>query len=139
MALINCPECGKKVSGQAQSCPNCGTPILNRLQNNGWYRMRKGLGLFNVIIGLCVFMMESTGNNNLTNCLAWSLILSGLFSFFGSKSISLIITAIALHAFCTLFSLFTFGTIPMSSTIFVYEIVIIIFMSISLSKKDSFE
>ncbi len=27
MALINCPECGKEISDQATSCPNCGTPI----------------------------------------------------------------------------------------------------------------
>lgn len=27
MALINCPECGKEISDQASSCPNCGCPI----------------------------------------------------------------------------------------------------------------
>lgn len=27
MALINCPECGKQVSTQAKTCPNCGAPI----------------------------------------------------------------------------------------------------------------
>ncbi|MBQ6257295.1 MAG: zinc ribbon domain-containing protein [Clostridia bacterium] len=27
MALINCPECGKKVSDQAVACPDCGYPI----------------------------------------------------------------------------------------------------------------
>lgn len=27
MSLINCPECGKEISDQATSCPNCGTPI----------------------------------------------------------------------------------------------------------------
>lgn len=27
MALIKCPECGKEISDQASSCPNCGTPI----------------------------------------------------------------------------------------------------------------
>ena len=27
MALIDCPECGKKVSDKAVSCPNCGYPI----------------------------------------------------------------------------------------------------------------
>lgn len=26
MALINCPECGKEISDQAASCPNCGAP-----------------------------------------------------------------------------------------------------------------
>lgn len=27
MALITCPECGKKISDQAINCPNCGRPI----------------------------------------------------------------------------------------------------------------
>lgn len=27
MALIKCPECGRDVSGKAESCPNCGFPI----------------------------------------------------------------------------------------------------------------
>lgn len=27
MALINCPECGRQVSDQAQTCPECGHPI----------------------------------------------------------------------------------------------------------------
>jgi RNA polymerase subunit RPABC4/transcription elongation factor Spt4 len=32
MALINCPECGKQVSSNALSCPNCGNPIGEPLQ-----------------------------------------------------------------------------------------------------------
>ncbi len=31
MALINCPECGKEISDQAESCPNCGYPIQTKL------------------------------------------------------------------------------------------------------------
>jgi len=27
MALINCSECGEKVSNKAQSCPHCGNPL----------------------------------------------------------------------------------------------------------------
>lgn len=27
MALINCPECNKEISGSASQCPNCGFPI----------------------------------------------------------------------------------------------------------------
>lgn len=27
MALIKCPECGKEISDQAASCPNCGCPV----------------------------------------------------------------------------------------------------------------
>lgn len=34
MALIKCPECGKKISDKATSCPNCGYPItINQQQN----------------------------------------------------------------------------------------------------------
>lgn len=29
MAMINCPECGKKISDQASNCPNCGY-IINK-------------------------------------------------------------------------------------------------------------
>ena len=29
MAMINCPECGKEVSNQANNCPNCGY-VLNK-------------------------------------------------------------------------------------------------------------
>lgn len=27
MALINCPECGKQISNNAENCPNCGHPV----------------------------------------------------------------------------------------------------------------
>ena len=27
MALVKCPECGKEISNQAASCPNCGMPL----------------------------------------------------------------------------------------------------------------
>ena len=27
MALYKCPECGKEVSNQTKSCPNCGYPL----------------------------------------------------------------------------------------------------------------
>lgn len=27
MALITCPECGKRISSQASKCPNCGWPL----------------------------------------------------------------------------------------------------------------
>lgn len=27
MAMIQCPECGKEISDQAQTCPHCGNPI----------------------------------------------------------------------------------------------------------------
>lgn len=30
MALINCPECGRKVSSAAVACPDCGYPIAEK-------------------------------------------------------------------------------------------------------------
>lgn len=27
MALVKCPECGKEISSNAESCPNCGNPM----------------------------------------------------------------------------------------------------------------
>ena len=30
MALIKCPECGKKISDKARKCPDCGCPIKKR-------------------------------------------------------------------------------------------------------------
>lgn len=30
MALIECPECGKQISENADSCPNCGNPMKIR-------------------------------------------------------------------------------------------------------------
>ncbi len=34
MALIKCPECGKEVSDKAVTCPNCGYPLKEYLDNN---------------------------------------------------------------------------------------------------------
>lgn len=37
MALINCPECGKKISDKAHNCPNCGYPVENDFANKTKY------------------------------------------------------------------------------------------------------
>ena len=34
MAIINCPECGKKVSNMAEKCPKCSCPINSANNNN---------------------------------------------------------------------------------------------------------
>lgn len=47
MALIKCPECGKEISDQATSCPNCGYPIQSLKtedQTNGQTDERKDAG-----------------------------------------------------------------------------------------------
>lgn len=34
MALIKCKECGKEISDQAGTCPNCGCPVNNRSESH---------------------------------------------------------------------------------------------------------
>lgn len=70
MALIKCPECGKEVSDQAASCPNCGHPLRRKenaqpqmQQNNNQPNVRyvsqpvkkKGHGCLITIIIIVVF------------------------------------------------------------------------------------
>ena len=31
MALIQCPECGKQISSNAVTCPNCGNPVPKKM------------------------------------------------------------------------------------------------------------
>lgn len=40
MALINCPECNKEISDQADNCPNCGFPIKQSIPNKKFSKKR---------------------------------------------------------------------------------------------------
>lgn len=44
MALINCPECGRRVSDKAAACPGCGYPIAGTEREDGGNRERKDDG-----------------------------------------------------------------------------------------------
>ena len=48
MALINCTDCGNKVSNRAKSCPKCGCPI-ERDKLKGGDKVAANIGL---IIGI---------------------------------------------------------------------------------------
>ena len=60
MALIECPECKKQISNQAQSCPNCGRPMSatgKQVDNRTMTNRRFGgclflLGLFFIFCGI---------------------------------------------------------------------------------------
>ena len=41
MSLITCPECGKQVSDMAQSCINCGYPLIQELKKKIEYEEQK--------------------------------------------------------------------------------------------------
>ena len=55
MGLINCPECGKKISDKASSCPHCGNPIENDSSKRAKKTKKKYLWLF-IIIVLFIFV-----------------------------------------------------------------------------------
>ena len=38
MALIDCPECGRRISSTAEACPGCGYPVAERRQGGSYLR-----------------------------------------------------------------------------------------------------
>jgi len=72
MALIECPECGKQVSDQAESCPNCGYPLR---------------GQADVVSGRQVRTVERTAKRFKAHILLSTLmLLAGVFWLVGSCS-----------------------------------------------------
>lgn len=52
MAMIQCPECGKDISDNAVSCPNCGYQLIN---TNTQYKKiipGRGFGISSMIMGI---------------------------------------------------------------------------------------
>ena len=77
MALIKCPECGKKVSENAKTCPICGEPIAKKKElktlSNPIYKVRSLSNKIKIIIALLVLAIivvipiSIIFNNKLTN------------------------------------------------------------------------
>lgn len=49
MALINCPDCKRQVSGEAERCVHCGYPIRAKQQRLG---VRAALSVLLIAVGL---------------------------------------------------------------------------------------
>ena len=64
MALIECKECGGKVSSEAEKCPHCGITLINKTpkkkSNNGCF--------WTVVVGLCfilfLYILGSGGSDD---------------------------------------------------------------------------
>ena len=58
MAIIKCQECGKEISDQAKSCPNCGCPIKKEEKLNRLKLSRKCVAIvfFVIISCICLFV-----------------------------------------------------------------------------------
>lgn len=65
MALIRCKECGKKVSDQAEQCPNCGFSIIQSViyNNNKANNSKKTIKYF-LLIGVIIFIAGLLKTNN---------------------------------------------------------------------------
>jgi len=64
MALITCPECKKKISESAKSCPNCGyqltTEKVKEIKKNE-YELKKSLGIGCIFLIIILFILYITG------------------------------------------------------------------------------
>lgn len=62
MALINCPECGTRLSDKADKCPNCAYPIRANVNvgSEGCFLQTMNFGcvlIVMLIAGLILFMI----------------------------------------------------------------------------------
>ncbi len=92
MALINCPECDKKISDAAAACPECAYPIngkqsgkrVQTIEQTGkqWKLGQLGGGLM-IIFGIFSFMVNAGSSEpSSTGAL---LLFFGLIVYVGSK------------------------------------------------------
>lgn len=63
MALINCPECGKEVSDNAEVCVNCGFPIVKNRNQKKTKKDKKQsvygiIGFVVSLVGMCFGLYE---------------------------------------------------------------------------------
>lgn len=61
MAMIKCPECGKEISDQAVSCPNCGyvlkkEPDVKRTKLSA-AKKNVGAGTAYIVVGVAIFVV----------------------------------------------------------------------------------
>lgn len=71
--LIKCPECGKEISSESKSCPNCG------------YRMRREKAVSNNYRGLFLFLSGMCFMFSIVMTPAVFVILGVIFLFFFIK------------------------------------------------------
>lgn len=66
MALSRCPDCGKDVSDQANSCPNCGHPIKAVVieQTAKKYKAMQLVGILLIVIGIISIFNGSGGSSS---------------------------------------------------------------------------
>lgn len=104
MSIINCHECGKEISDQAEKCPNCGCPIhtTNAMNQSNSVKSKEGkvsglsiaalifsilgctfiIGVILAIIDLCI------KDGRKKNCSIVALAICGLWFIIGVSNVS---------------------------------------------------
>ena len=67
MALINCPECGSRVSDAAGACPNCGHPLRKQKPKKNRTSTLKTGAIINIAGGLGFILMIALGMQSAQN------------------------------------------------------------------------
>ncbi|RLJ22909.1 zinc ribbon protein [Chryseobacterium sp. 7] len=56
--LVNCPECNKRISDNAEACPNCGHPINPiKPKGEGCFLQTLNIGCATVLIGFVIVFL----------------------------------------------------------------------------------
>lgn len=84
MALINCPDCGHKVSDSATACPSCARPMTEHVQTIE--RTGKSYKAAE-LIGVLLFFGGFAGllGPHATVGLAWLGLITGLLLYVGAR------------------------------------------------------
>ena len=70
MSLIDCPECGKKVSDKAGACPDCGCPLAHNNhiqtieQTSKKYKGATAVGVVMILLGLVISFATCSQSTN---------------------------------------------------------------------------
>lgn len=74
MSLLNCPECGKRISSHARQCPDCGYPIMAqdepvapRLKSTYKYSTTKKHGTIIAVVIIIAIIVFFVWNSNWQN------------------------------------------------------------------------
>lgn len=80
MALTECLECGKEISDQAISCPNCGNPMngVQTIEATGKkYKAIQAVGFVLVLIGVLLFVVGPLGAAGVFFCIGLVILFYG--------------------------------------------------------------
>lgn len=62
MAIIDCKECGQKVSDKAEKCPKCGNPI-NEKEKEGCFLQTLNTGCFALFVIIVAIIIGAIINS----------------------------------------------------------------------------